>query len=203
MQLVTTSYDPNTGWKQRLRADLDSPSTLVLAFGATEVVDRPAPLDELRRLYPRSLSSAARPRARSTARRSRRLGVRRRGALRPDAPLLRAAPPWTDAGGSRAAGESIARALLAPDLRAVLVLSDGLHVNGTALVEGLNAVLPSEVVVTGGLAGDGDRFKRTWAIDHGGWRAPTSSPRWASTATTCAWATAPKGAGTSSAPSAS
>ncbi len=32
---------------------------------------------------------------------------------------------------------------------------------------GVNSVLPEKVVVTGGLAGDGDRFKRTWVLDGG------------------------------------
>ncbi|MBK7951592.1 MAG: FIST C-terminal domain-containing protein [Deltaproteobacteria bacterium] len=68
---------------------------------------------------------------------------------------------------SRAAGESIGRALLSPDLRAVIVLSDGLHVNGSELIRGLNGVLPESVVVTGGLAGDGDKFQRTWVVNDG------------------------------------
>jgi hypothetical protein len=39
-----------------------------------------------------------------------------------------------------------------------------LHVAQVALGAGLNAELPDEVVVTGGLAGDGDRFERTWVL---------------------------------------
>ncbi len=49
----------------------------------------------------------------------------------------------------------------------MLVLSDGHYVNGSRLVSGLNAVLPDSVVVTGGLAGDGDRFERTWVLKDG------------------------------------
>jgi hypothetical protein len=49
----------------------------------------------------------------------------------------------------------------------VFVLSDGLAVNGSELVKGLNSALPSNVVITGGLAGDGDRFQRTWVIRNG------------------------------------
>jgi len=44
----------------------------------------------------------------------------------------------------------------------VLVLSDGLSVNGTALVSGLREVLPAGVAITGGLAGDGSRFQKTF-----------------------------------------
>jgi hypothetical protein len=47
------------------------------------------------------------------------------------------------------------------------VLSDGLQVNGSQLVRGLNDVLPTGVVVTGGLAGDGARFQATWNLHEG------------------------------------
>lgn len=62
---------------------------------------------------------------------------------------------------SRRAGESLANALAHDDLVHVLVLSDGLKVNGTELTNGLIAKLPEHVVVTGGLSGDGERFART------------------------------------------
>jgi len=42
-----------------------------------------------------------------------------------------------------------------------MVFSDGLKVNGTALVEGITSGLPKNVSVTGGLVGDGADFKQT------------------------------------------
>ncbi len=62
---------------------------------------------------------------------------------------------------SLSAGEKLANSLQKEGLAHVLVISDGLHVNGTKLVNGLIANLPKEVAVTGGLAGDQDRFKET------------------------------------------
>ena len=62
---------------------------------------------------------------------------------------------------SKSAGEKLANSLKKERLVHVLVLSDGLHVNGTKLVNGLTANLPKDVAVTGGLAGDQDRFKET------------------------------------------
>jgi hypothetical protein len=59
------------------------------------------------------------------------------------------------------AGQKIAAALAAPDLRAVYLLSDGLMVNGAKLIQGLLSGLPSDVVITGGLAGDGPDFQST------------------------------------------
>lgn len=59
------------------------------------------------------------------------------------------------------AGERLALSLDKKGLAHVLVISDGLKVNGTELVEGLVKHLPPEVAVTGGLAGDGERFEQT------------------------------------------
>lgn len=47
------------------------------------------------------------------------------------------------------------------DLRYLLVLSDGQLVNGTQLVEALSARLPDAALITGGLAGDKDKFFET------------------------------------------
>jgi hypothetical protein len=49
----------------------------------------------------------------------------------------------------------------------LMILSDGLKVNGSELVRGLSAHLPSEVTVTGGLAGDGARFEETLVLWNG------------------------------------
>lgn len=66
-----------------------------------------------------------------------------------------------DVAGSFSAGERLADSLEKEGLRHVLVLSDGLSVNGSELVNGLIANLPEDVTVTGGLAGNGDRFAET------------------------------------------
>jgi hypothetical protein len=171
MKLVTYSYEGGSGWKVRPSADLDSASTLVMAFGATEVIDKPEALDDLRATFPRSLvvgcSTAGEIHGTQIHDGSVSVAVASFDKTR----LGYAQASVESAAGSRAAGEALARSLVGPELRAVLVLSDGLNVNGTELVGGLNAVLPDGVVVTGGLAGDGDRFKRTWVIAEGGARS--------------------------------
>jgi hypothetical protein len=65
-----------------------------------------------------------------------------------------------DVSQSRRSGEAVGLALAADDLSAVFVLSDGLHVNGSELVAGINAQV-GNVPVTGGLAGDGSLFAET------------------------------------------
>jgi hypothetical protein len=75
------------------------------------------------------------------------------------------------------AGERIAQALPASvrdeatgtdeKLAHVLVLSDGLKVNGSDFVAGLMKHLPEGITLTGGLAGDGARFDKTLVFKDG------------------------------------
>ncbi|HEX2787948.1 MAG TPA: FIST N-terminal domain-containing protein [Ignavibacteria bacterium] len=58
------------------------------------------------------------------------------------------------------------------DLVHIFVLSDGLNINGSKLVEGMRSVTPSNISITGGLAGDGANFTETYVIDADG--NPTS-----------------------------
>jgi hypothetical protein len=69
---------------------------------------------------------------------------------------------------SLAAGQRLAQALPPSGLRCVLVLGQGVNINGSALIAGLAQVLAPGVLVTGGLAGDGAAFKETWVLHDGG-----------------------------------
>jgi hypothetical protein len=62
---------------------------------------------------------------------------------------------------SHSAGRALADRLRGNDLVHVFVLSDGQLVNGTELAAGLNAGLGRSVTISGGLAGDGERFEET------------------------------------------
>jgi hypothetical protein len=66
---------------------------------------------------------------------------------------------------SHALGAQIASELVQNDLKGVFVLSDGLNVNGSELVEGLQEVLP-ETPITGGLAGDNAAFTQTLLLNN-------------------------------------
>jgi len=67
----------------------------------------------------------------------------------------------TDVPNSFDAGQRLVESLPKEHLRHVFVISDGQKVNGSELVKGLTANLPSSVFVTGGLAGDGVSFQKT------------------------------------------
>lgn len=59
------------------------------------------------------------------------------------------------------AGEKLARQLKPEGLRHVFVLSEGLKVNASGLVAGINSVVPRGVTISGGCAGDGNRLQTT------------------------------------------
>jgi hypothetical protein len=145
----------------------DSDRTLVVAFGAADLIDRPSTFDPLLAAYPRSTvigcSTAGEICGTRVSDGSVSVGVARFA----DSRIRSASADVPAIGESAAAGLALARALAAPDLRAVFVLSDGLHVNGSALVEGVVRGVRPGVVVTGGLAADGDRFRRTWILHDG------------------------------------
>ena len=52
MQLKTLSYRKTTGWQSEIPAGMNSPRTLVLAFGASELADDPAPFNDLAAAFP-------------------------------------------------------------------------------------------------------------------------------------------------------
>ena len=88
-------------------------------------------------------------------------------ALRFDRVQVRQAS--TELGGmadSRAAGQRLAQQLPADGLRAVLVLGQGVQINGSAVLAGLVETLAPGVQVGGGLAGDGVAFGQTWVLDN-------------------------------------
>lgn len=53
------------------------------------------------------------------------------------------------------------------ELKSLYLLSDGLSVNGTALIKGLKNVLGQDLNLAGGLAGDGADFKNTFVLVDG------------------------------------
>ena len=61
-------------------------------------------------------------------------------------------------------GVQLATKLYSKDLKHLIVLSDGLNVNGADLVSGLKSKL-SNVSITGGLAADGSNFNETFVIN--------------------------------------
>lgn len=66
-----------------------------------------------------------------------------------------------DYSSSFEAGKALVQNLVQKNLKLIFVLSDGGKVNGSELVKGMNFLKNNEVLITGGLAGDGTKFEKT------------------------------------------
>jgi hypothetical protein len=164
MQMHTSQYSAKAGWSEPLPGALDGPQTLVLALGAPQYADDARPWADLRAALPQAMLIGCSTSGEIAGRALRDGSVSVVAVRFEHTRLRRAQTAVADPGDSAAAGARLAAQLPAQGLRAVFLLSDGLCVNGTALVAGLVAGLPAGVTVTGGLAGDGSAFRSTWVL---------------------------------------
>ncbi|ACY14072.1 FIST N-terminal domain-containing protein [Haliangium ochraceum] len=144
---------------------LDSPQTLVMVYGAPSFGRNRQPLEELVRAFPSSkvigCSTSGELGGLDIGDESLSVAVTRFAHT----DIRAAAARVSSTADSYEAGRQIAQKLAAsPGLRSIFVLSEGLNVNGSELVRGFNENLSDSVLVTGGLAGDGDRFEKTWVM---------------------------------------
>lgn len=159
MRTATLTYGADGGWSSSGPA-LAQPQ-VVLWFAAPQLARDPAVYDSLRARFPGALIAGC-----STGGEIHDDevldGTAVAAAVAFDRATVKGVRKTVTADTDAAAtGRQIAAALKAPDLKAVYILSDGLMVNGARLVQGLLAGLPGDVVITGGLAGDGAAFQST------------------------------------------
>lgn len=166
MDLKTLAFHARQGWSSPF-PDLDSPRTLVLAFGASGFLDDPAPLAALSAAFPQACVMGCSTSGEIFGTKVDDGSIAVAIARLAHTPLLRASAAVASAADSHRAGATLAETLDGPDLRGILVLSDGLNVNGSELARGFNERFQGRIPITGGLAGDGDRFQRTWVLEEG------------------------------------
>lgn len=160
------SWSQSTGIRLATAGDAGPPA-LVLVFGARHTLAQPEFLPTLHQAFPGAAIAGC-----STAGQFDRQRIEDDAAFGlavsfASARVRLATSEIMDSSGSFPAGEAIGRALLEEDLRAVMVLADGIRVNGSHLVNGLSAALGPDVLVAGGLAGDGQQFGETSIIADG------------------------------------
>jgi len=68
---------------------------------------------------------------------------------------------------SRKAGQELGKKLNGPKLSSIFVLSPGLNVNGSEFAKGITESVGKNVIITGGLAGDGTTFGATHTLLNG------------------------------------
>lgn len=171
MDVVTARWTARGGWSTRL-PDWDGPSTLVVVLGDSDllegVTEAAAALREVVDAHPRSVvvgcSTAGQVLGSELADDALTVSVTR---FRTSRVVVETAAVTALTSEEVGRGLGLRLRELGDDLAWVLVLADGLDVNGSALAGGLSDGAGDGVLVSGGLAGDGDRFQRTWVLVDG------------------------------------
>lgn len=164
MQVKQDQWHPDRGW-ETAEADTGLPGAqLVLLFGSREALQLGAYRDSLRTLYPKAHMMGC-----STAGEICQTQVLDNSlvatALQFDHTTIQGFEIQIEPNEtSFAAGERLGQVIDTTDLAHVFLLSDGLKVNGSDLVRGITQHLPPSVAITGGLAGDSDRFQQTCVV---------------------------------------
>lgn len=161
MYVSQNRFTQEEGWFPSLQQSADETVNLVLVFGSSRQLAKKTLLDELKKAYPKAHHFGC-----STA------GEIYSTQVMDDSLVVTAVSfEHTQIEGSQVklsksvdsyqAGKLLAESLAKDGLVHVFTLSDGINVNGSNLVKGLSHNLPEGITVTGGLAGDGERFQET------------------------------------------
>lgn len=165
MKVAQRFWTATDGWRTSHAQELGGPASLVLLFGERALLSDPHRMAEVQQAYPGVplIGCSTSGEICGTRVRDASLVVT---AIRFEQTRIAWAAETLAAGeDSHAAGVRLAGKLEKAGLAHVLVLSDGLRVNGSELARGLRESLPEQVAVTGGLAGDGAGFKHTLVCD--------------------------------------
>ncbi len=167
MKIGQKLWTKEKGWVDVLPQAFATPPQLVFAFGGRQQIENKKHFLEIREYYPHSHIIECSTAGEILAGQVHDDSIAVTAVLfeKTELCFLEASIPAAEE--SAAVGKKLAAALPKEKLVHAMVFSDGLHVNGTALVEGLNDNLPPNVSVTGGLVGDGPLFKKTLVgLDH-------------------------------------
>jgi len=164
MKIEQKVWTKKEKWSFREGPDVGEKAQLVIIFAATEILKETTFFHDLKKMYPKACLFGC-----STS-------GEIRGTKVSDDTLVATAIYFEHteiistritldkASSSLEAGEMLAQSIKKDGLVHVFVLSDGLNVNGSELVKGLAKNLPKTVTITGGLAGNGDRFEETYVL---------------------------------------
>lgn len=163
---INSNFIVNGKWVNEFDLSLNSSNTLILIFSQLTKPKSQKHIDQIQEHYPDSIIIGC-----STA------GQILEGELIESelsativkfesSQLIKSSVSIDSAKQSKDKGAELAQKLMEQEgLRNVFILSEGLNINGSQLIAGFNQHLDEGICVSGGLAGDDDRFETTWVID--------------------------------------
>ncbi|MDD2905916.1 MAG: FIST N-terminal domain-containing protein [Sulfurimonas sp.] len=165
MQIKTYLY-MDKKWNEPLDTSMDSSNTLVIVFGSTDILSIQEGLDTLIAFYKNAtiMGCSTSGEIYKSEVYDTSLSV---AIVQFDKSTFRLVIEELEEENSFEIGKKILDRLRGDDLKSIFLLCDAQNVDGSQLSRGLNENLPPECAITGGLAGDGVAFNKTWIILNG------------------------------------
>jgi hypothetical protein len=162
MKIEQRSWSQANGWTQIRNCDFNTDKcNLVIAFGSRELLSNSSKFDEIKKRYPNAniLINTTSGEIIDVQVNDETLSLT---AIEFEKTIISTSEleiaSFVD---SFEAGRKLASNFKSEGLVNVLVIADGQKVNGSDLVRGIQSNINKDVVITGGLAGDGSKFEKT------------------------------------------
>jgi hypothetical protein len=167
MKIEQNVWTQKTGWSPSTPGALGKSAQLVIVFSSTDLLKQSPHLKELAAVYPnaRVVGCSTAGEIYGTTVNDDSLTV---VAVYFEKTTVRSYE--IEAGSAEdsfLAGERLAALVSPANLSHLFVLSKGVNINGSELVKGLVKNLSENVIITGGLAGDGSKFQETLTFSNG------------------------------------
>lgn len=165
MKMEQFSYNAEIGWKNLFAASaLDSPQTLVMAFCSPTFRNNERIFKQLKNNFSKSTVIGCSTSGEIIGTEIHDLSISLVAVKFEQASFKVIEALIENSDQSNPIGSQIGEFLNSSDLKGIILFSDGLITNGSALALGINSKVNKNIIVAGGLAGDGSDFSHTWVL---------------------------------------
>ncbi|MCX6305726.1 MAG: FIST C-terminal domain-containing protein [Bacteroidetes bacterium] len=169
MKTEQSIYSETTGWAKKSENNLGSMAQLVFLFGNKDLLKAQQHIDFVRAAYPAAQIVGCSTSGEIYQEEVYNSNIVCTAVWFENTAVAIAAEHIHSMEDSFAIGEKLAAKLDKEHLVHIMVLSEGLNINGSELTKGLNDRLSNRIPVTGGLAGDQANFAETVIVhNHAG-----------------------------------
>lgn len=163
MQIEVNLYKDGR-WKNEFNSSLDSPNTLITVFSTCEFQDVNKGFHELSEKFPQAIITGSSTTGEIFEDKVYDGTLSVAIAKFEKTKLVPHSVQINSLAESFEGGSKLANKFNLEGLKSLFVLSDGVVINGSTLVDGLNSVFDKKVIITGGMASDAGKFEKTWVF---------------------------------------
>lgn len=167
MKAEQLHWQPDIGWSASPDNEFSEKSQLVMVFGSRSALENKILFDQITEFYPKASLAGCSTSGEILDAEFLNGSLIVTAIIFEDTRIQVIQADIESPDQSQATGEAMSQSIEKKDLIHLMVFADGLRVNGTQLISGLQKHLPSGIPITGGLAGDGEEFTKTLVCSDG------------------------------------